>query len=191
VPRTTSSRQHAANVLGALSLVVADRMNAAVEAIATLGPSAPAALAAMHEFLDGGSVTQLSSVLGLTHSGTVRLVDRLAAEGLVERVGAQDGRAVSVVLTERGRRTAERILQARAKSLASALSALSPDEIDNLAAALDTMLTTVTLARAEERSARTSDRPQPWLCRLCDFAACGRSEGNCPVNNAVSTSNRS
>jgi MarR family transcriptional repressor of emrRAB len=191
VPRTKSSRQHAANVLGALSLVVADRMNTAVEAIATLGPSAPAALAAMHEFLDGGSVTQLSSVLGLTHSGTVRLVDRLAAEGLVERVGAQDGRAVSVVLTQRGRRTAARILQTREKSLASALSALSPDEIDNLAAALDTMLTTVTLARVEERSARTNDRAQPWLCRLCDFAACGRSDGNCPVNNAVTTSNKS
>ncbi|MEV3965241.1 MarR family transcriptional regulator [Nocardia sp. NPDC050193] len=185
--RTTSSRQHAANVLGALSLVVADRMNTAVEAVATLGPSAPAALAAMHEFLDGGSVRQLSSVLGLTHSGTVRLVDRLATEGLVKRVGAQDGRAVSVVLTQHGRRTAERILRAREKSLASALSALSRDEIDNLTAALDTMLTAVTLTRAEERSARTNDndRPQPWLCRLCDFAACGRSEGNCPVENVV------
>lgn len=189
MPPTKSSRQHATNVLGALSLVVSDRMNTAVEAIATLGPSAPAALAAMHEFLDGGSVTQLSSVLGLTHSGTVRLVDRLAAEGLVERVGAQDGRAVSVVLTQRGRRTAARILQTREESLASALSAFSLDEIDNLAAALDTMLTTMTLARAEERSARTNGRPQPWLCRLCDFAACGRSEGNCPVNNAVTTSN--
>ncbi|MEV0405325.1 MarR family transcriptional regulator [Actinoallomurus sp. NPDC050550] len=189
--RTKSSRQHAANVLGALSLVVADRMNTAVEAIATLGPSAPAALVAMHEFLDGGSVTQLSSVLGLTHSGTVRLVDRLVAKGLVDRVGAQDGRAVCVVLTQRGRRTAARILQTREKSLASALSALSTDEIDNLAAALDTMLTTVTLASIEERSAPTNDRPQPWLCRLCDFAACGRSEGNCPVNNAVTTSNRS
>ncbi|MFJ9366401.1 MarR family winged helix-turn-helix transcriptional regulator [Nocardia sp. NPDC101769] len=185
MPRTPSSRQHAANVLGALSLVIADRMNTAVEAIATLGPSAPAALAAMHEFLDGGSVTQLSSALGLTHSGTVRLVDRLAAEGLVERVGAQDGRAVSVVLTQHGRRTAERILQTREESLASTLSALSPNEIDNLAAALDTMLTTVTLARAEERSTRTNNRPQPWLCRLCDFAACGRSEGNCPVANVV------
>jgi MarR family transcriptional repressor of emrRAB len=191
VPRTQSSSQHAANVLGALSLVVADRMNTAVEAVAALGPSAPAALAAMHEFLDGGSVTQLSSVLGLTHSGTVRLVDRLAAEGLVERGGAQDGRAVSVVLTRRGRRTAARILQTREKTLTSALSALSADEIDNLAAALDTMLTTVTLARADERSAHTNDRPQPWLCRLCDFAACGRSEGDCPVNNVVTTSNRS
>ncbi|MET7771913.1 MarR family transcriptional regulator [Nocardia sp. NPDC005366] len=185
MPQTKSSRQHAANVLGALSLVVADRMNTAVEAIAALGPSAPATLAAMHEFLDGGSVTQLSSVLGLTHSGTVRLVDRLATEGLVERVGAQDGRAVSVVLTQHGRRTAERILRTREESLATALSALSPNEIDNLAAALDTMLTTVTLARAEERSTRINRRPQPWLCRLCDFAACGRSEGDCPVANVV------
>ncbi len=190
MPRTPSSHQHAANVLGALSLVVADRMNTAAEGIASLGPSAPSALAAMHEFLDGGSVTQLSSVLGLTHSGTVRLVDRLVTEGLVERVGAQDGRAVSLVLTQRGRRTAARILQMREKSLASALSAFSSDEIDNLAAALDTMLTTLTVARVEERSARPNDRPQPWLCRLCDFAACGRSEGNCPVNNVVTTSNR-
>jgi DNA-binding MarR family transcriptional regulator len=160
-------------------------MNTAVEEVAALGPSAPAALAAMHEFLDGGSVTQLSSVLGLTHSGTVRLVDRLAAEGLVERVGAPDGRAVSVVLTRRGRRIAARILQTREEVLTSALSALSPDEIDSLAAALDTMLATVTFARAEERSARPNDRPQPWLCRLCDLAACGRSEGDCPVNNVV------
>lgn len=186
--RTQSSRQHAANALGALSLAVADRMSASVGAIAALGPSAPAALAALHEFLDGGSVRQLSSVLGLTHSGTVRLVDRLGAEGLVERVGAQDGRAVSVVLTRGGRRLALRIRQARERSLTSALSALTSDEVDNLAAALDTMLTTITLARAEERSAHSHGPSQPWLCRLCDFAACGRAEGNCPVNNAVTTS---
>lgn len=191
MPQTRSNRQHAANVLGALSLVVADRMNAAVEAVAALGPSAPAALAALHEFLDGGSVTQLSSVLGLSHSGTVRLVDRLAVEGLVERAGAQDGRAVSVVLTSRGRRVALRIGQARSKALTSALSALTSDEIDTLAAALDTMLTTITLARADERSAHRHDRPQPWLCRLCDFAACGRNEGNCPVNNAVTDGRQS
>ncbi len=189
--QTRSSHQHVANVLGALSLVVADRMNAAVEAVAALGPSAPAALAALHELLDGGSVTQLSSVLGLSHSGTVRLVDRLAVEGLVERIGAQDGRAVSVVLTSSGRRVALRIRRARSRALTSALSALTSDEVDNLAAALDKMLATITLSRAEERSAHSHDRPQPWLCRLCDFAACGRSEGNCPVNNAVTDSNQS
>jgi len=191
VTQTQSSLHHAANVLGALSLVVADGMNTAVEAVAALGPSAPAALAAMHQFLDGGSVTQLSSVLGLSHSGTVRLVDRLVAEGLVERGGAQDGRAVSVVLTRDGRDMAARILRTREKSLTSALSALSADEIDNLAATLDAMLTTRTLARAEQRAARGNDRSQPWLCRLCDFDACGRSEGSCPVNNAVTTGDKS
>ena len=189
MPRTLSNRQHAANVLGALSLVLADRMNAAIKAVAALGPSAPAALAALHEFLDGGSVTQLSFVLGLTHSGTVRLVDRLAVDGLVKRVGADDGRAVSVVLTRRGHRLALRMRQAREETLTSALSALTLDEVNHLAAALDTMLTTVTLARIEERSAQSHDSPQPWLCRLCDFAACGRSEGDCPVDNAVTTSN--
>ena len=189
--RARSSRQHAANALGALSLVVADRMSAAVDAVAALGPSAPSALVALHEFLDGGSVTQFSSVLGLTHSGTVRLVDRLGAEGLVERVGAQDGRAVSLVLTRSGHRMAARMLQARQASLMGALSDLSSDEVDGLAAALDSMLTAVTLTRGEERSARTNDRPEPWLCRLCDFAACGRSDGNCPVNNALRTGDSS
>lgn len=186
-----SSHRHAANTLGALSLVIADRMNAAVEAIAELGPSAPAALTALHEFLDGGSVTQISSALGLTHSGTVRLVDRLAAEGLVERVAAQDGRAVSVVLTERGRRLAVRVGQARAESLASALSALPSEQVDSLSAALDTMLGALTRLRAEERSTGGHDRPPPWLCRLCDFAACGRNEGHCPVNNASTTDAKS
>ena len=181
MPQTRSSHQHATNVLGALSLVVADRMNAAA-----------GALAAMHEFLDGGSVTQFSSVLGPSHSGTVRLVDRLAVEGLVERIGAKDGRAVSVVLTSSGRPVALRIRQARSKSLTSALFALTSDEVDNLVAALDTTLIiiTITIARADERSAHNHDRLQPWLCRLCDFAACGRSEGNCLVNNAVADSNQ-
>ncbi|MFF2554452.1 MarR family winged helix-turn-helix transcriptional regulator [Nocardia sp. NPDC058058] len=188
---TQSSLQHAANVLGALSLVIADRMNTAVDAVTALGPSAPAALTAIHQFLDGGSVTQLSSVLGLTHSGTVRLVDRLVAEGLVERGAARDARAVSVALTPHGRDTAERILQTRETSLTSALSALSANEIGNLVTALDTMLTTVTLARAEQRATQSVNRPQPWLCRLCDFAACGRSEGDCPVNNATTTGNGS
>ena len=174
-------------MLGALSLVVADRVNSSVETVTAMGPTASAALAALHEFLDGGSVTQLSSVLGLTHSGAVRLVDRLYAEGLVERAGSQDGRAVSVVLTGPGRRMAARVLQARRNSLDTLLSGATPDEIVQLRPLLEKLLAAVTRARAAERSSGAQDRPPPWLCRLCDFDACGRREGNCPVNNAVTT----
>jgi len=171
--------------------VVADRMNTAVEAVAALGPSAPAALAALHEFLEGGSMTQLSSVLGLTHSGTVRLVDRLAAEGLVDRGGSSDGRAVSIALTRRGRRLAAQVLRTRRNSLDSALSELTAADVRDLSRVLDKMLTTITLARTKERSAPTPGRPQPWLCRLCEFDSCGRGQGNCPVNNAATTGTRS
>jgi DNA-binding MarR family transcriptional regulator len=190
MPGTRSSRERTVNMLGALSLVVADRVNSSAETVAAMGPSAPAALAALHEFLDGGSVTQLSSVLGLTHSGTVRLVDRLCAEGLVERAGSQDGRAVSVVLTRSGRRMAARVLQARRNSLDALLSGATPAEIGQLLPLLEKLLAAVTRARAAERSSGAQDRPPPWLCRLCDFDACGRSEGNCPVNNTVTTLQR-
>jgi MarR family transcriptional regulator, negative regulator of the multidrug operon emrRAB len=187
MPGTRSSRERTVNMLGALSLVVADRVNSSAETVTAMGPSAPAALAALHEFLDGGSVTQLSSVLGLTHSGTVRLVDRLYAEGLVERAGSQDGRAVSVVLTRSGRRMAARVLQARRSSLDTLLSGATPAEIDQLLPLIEKLLAAVTRARAAERSSGARNRPPPWLCRLCDFDACGRSEGNCPVNNAATT----
>jgi DNA-binding MarR family transcriptional regulator len=191
MPEPSSSHQHVANVLGALSLVVADHMSSAIEAVAALGPSASAALAALHEFLDGGSMTQLRSVLGLTHSGTVRLVDRLVAEGLVDRGRSADGRAVSIVLTQRGRRLAAQVLRARRISLDGALSELTAADVRDLSRVLDKMLTTIALTRAKGRSAPTPGRPQPWLCRLCEFDVCGRSEDNCPVNNAVTTSARS
>jgi len=45
------------------------------------GAQAPAALVALREFLEDATIQQLSDVIGLTHSATVRLVDRLVADG--------------------------------------------------------------------------------------------------------------
>ncbi|TAN25979.1 MAG: hypothetical protein EPN30_04610 [Actinomycetota bacterium] len=83
--------------------MVEDRLSTAVEAAAMLGPSASSAPAALHEFFDGRSVTRLSSILVMTHSGAARLVDSLGFECCPERVGLQDGRSVSVVSTRGGR----------------------------------------------------------------------------------------
>ncbi|MGV2386825.1 MAG UNVERIFIED_CONTAM: MarR family transcriptional regulator, partial [Thermobifida fusca] len=74
-----------ANVLGALALAVTDRTSAAIAAAAGQSVSAAAALSAMHHFLDRPTLDQLRRVLGLTHSGAVRLVDRLVDAGLVTR----------------------------------------------------------------------------------------------------------
>src|ERR687897_432069 len=74
-----------ANLLGALSLAVAERVEAATRAAAAHGGSAPAALAALDVFLGGSSIDTVRKPLGLTHSAAVRLVDRLEVAGLVRR----------------------------------------------------------------------------------------------------------
>ena len=71
------------NLLGALSLALADRTADSVSGAAARSISGAAALSALLHFLDRPSVDLLRQVLGLTSSGTVRLVDRLEREGLV------------------------------------------------------------------------------------------------------------
>src|SRR5918992_4351689 len=74
-----------ANLLGAVSLAVSDRVRGAVERGAAQGGSAPAALVSLAGYLDGSPIDAVRGPLGLTHSATVRLVDRLVAAGLARR----------------------------------------------------------------------------------------------------------
>src|ERR1017187_5471201 len=73
------------NVVAALALALTDRISEATERAAGRGGQAPAALVALHEFLDGGTIEHLRQALGLSHSAAVRLVDRLVADGHVVR----------------------------------------------------------------------------------------------------------
>src|SRR6187200_2487250 len=104
VPEAGPARS--ANLLGALSLAVADAMRRATEDAAGHASAGPAAL---DQFLDGRSMEDLRRAMGLTGSGAVRLVDRLEADGYVRRRAGPDGRTLALVLTARGRRAAERV----------------------------------------------------------------------------------
>lgn len=164
-----------ANLLGALALVITDQTAQAVAAAAGQSVSAAAALSALHHFLDRPTLDQLHKVLGLTPSGAVRLVDRLADAGLVTRGTGNDGRSRSVTLTDAGQRVAGQITAARAALLASALDELSPAERDTLHTLLSRIM--ASMVRSKEGGA--------WICRLCDFGACGRASGHCPAANAA------
>jgi DNA-binding MarR family transcriptional regulator len=171
-----SESAHTENVLGALALVIADRTTDAIEDSSRQSPTAAAALSALHQFLGTPSIDLLRQVLGLTSSGTVRLVDRLEEAGFVTRRAGIDGRRTLIQLTVSGRRAAGRISSARASVLRDALSVLSPDErhaLDGIAARL-----LVGLMRGPGALR--------WMCRLCDVTDCGRDEGRCPVAVAVS-----
>jgi DNA-binding MarR family transcriptional regulator len=164
-----------ANVFGALALVVADQIADATAAAAGRADSAPAALAALLHFLDRPSVDQLRQVLGLTSSGAVRLIDRLAGSGLVERQDGPDKRSTAIVLTPAGRAAAEQVCQARAGVVGRAMAALTPPE----RAAFSELIGKMTAGMMRGPGAVR------WICRLCDTGICRGAPGGCPVGNAA------
>jgi DNA-binding MarR family transcriptional regulator len=165
----------AANLLGALSLVVADRMADAMAAAGGRPESAAAALSALLHFLDRPTVDLLRQVLGLTSSGTVRLVDKMAESGYVERGPGADGRSTSVLLTAAGRAAAEQVAAARTAVLLDVLEGLSPAERETLRALVSKVLAGLIRGPGAIR----------WICRLCDTGVCRGGEGGCPVGNAA------
>lgn len=167
--------EHTANLLGAVALALTDRTGEAVAAAAGHSETAAAALSALYHFLDGPSIDRLRQVLGLTSSGTVRLVDRLTEDGYVRRESGPDGRTTVVRLTPAGRRAARKVTAARAEVLAAALRPLSGPDREKL----DELLAAILVGQMRPSGATR------WLCRLCHLGDCGRSAGECPVANAA------
>jgi hypothetical protein len=129
--------------------------------------------------------TVLSCVIatGLTHSGAVRLIDRLVDAGLVERGPGRDGRSLSIMLTANGRALSRKVTVARATAIEAALEGLGGDDRRALLALVGTLIANVTAQRLGARE--HGDVPAGWLCRLCDFASCGPPQGECPAANAA------
>lgn len=173
-----------ANLLGALALVLADRMRQAVADAAGATSAGPAALAFLDGFGDGRSIDQLRAVVGLSSSGAVRLVDRLQRDGLVERRPGADARSVALRLTSRGRAVAAAVREARAHAVGRALEGLSPDERAALTPLLERLLREITIQRMHDRDVGRVP-PDGWVCRLCDPSACGRDDGRCPTAAAA------
>jgi DNA-binding MarR family transcriptional regulator len=163
------SHAHIENVLGALGLVFSDRLAEAANRAGS--PSAAAALVTLYGTRSGIRIDSLARVVGLSHSGAVRLVDRLATEELVERRRGADQRSANLYLTPAGRRAARRVLLERQSAMHSVLSLLTDDQQARLADLAGSVLREL----AEEPAAEAQ------LCRLCDLEACGRSRGDCPV----------
>jgi MarR family transcriptional regulator, negative regulator of the multidrug operon emrRAB len=153
------------NLLGAVSVAVMDR-----------NPQNPnsAALVSLY-WNDGLSVDNLARIVLLSQPGTVRLVDRLVAAGLVRRATSHTDRRVRLLhLTARGKHRCEQILSERTTQLASVVADLDPETARSLEYALEIVLGRLTMD--------TTSSCQ--ICRLCDETACG-APTNCPVDQAL------
>lgn len=164
-----------ANLLGALVTALNDELQASTVEAAEHGAAFPAALASMLGE-PGMSIEGLRRILGLSHSGTVRLLDCLESDGAVERKAGADGRTSALHLTAAGRRQAREVLEARRAALAPALALLTTAEQGQLARLTEKLLAGLT------RDRRHSDH----ICRLCDLAVC--PDASCPVGCAAAES---
>jgi len=180
---SSPARPRLNNLLASLSLNLADEATSALEHASGLTGSATAALLALQEFLDETHIGRLADVLGLTHSGAVRLVTQLEAAGLAARDTGADRRRVQVRLTARGRRRAAAARAARNAVVYDTTRGLNDDE----ASALEALLAKLIDARVTTRvEGRREGKSGSWWCRTCDFTACGRPEGHCPAQSTAS-----
>src|SRR4051812_50099282 len=115
------------NVVGALVVAIGDRLRDATQEAAGLRGALPAALVCLHEFAGGRPIDALAATLRVTHSRAVRVVDRLAAEGLARRASADgDRRVVLVELTPAGRRAAARGVAGRGAGIHQGVGGRAP-----------------------------------------------------------------
>ena len=161
-------------MLGALALAVCEAMREATQHQADgLARSEPDALVTLAHY-PGQSVGGLARTLGLTHSGAVRLADRLEAAGLVVRASTGPGRTLALQLTESGRSAALRVLARRQAAVEELVLRLEPGEVAALDHVAGRLLAAMTTDRASARR----------LCRLCDEPLCAAGPG-CPVDHAA------
>ena len=91
-----------ANLVGAVATGLSDAVQDAALTAGGVDARSAAALVALLDFAPSGSVHVLSQIVGLTHSGGVRLVDRLAGAGHVQRGPGTDARSITVELYDPG-----------------------------------------------------------------------------------------
>lgn len=159
------------NIFGAFALMISDDIVRASSSRAPeAGPAGSALALLAHK--PGISIRMLAVGVGLSHAGTVRLVDRLVSEGLIERRGhSTDGRTRSIFLTSLGKTASDEVLASRDEVLAEGLSVLDAAEMKILCDIAERVL------RSRLENLAQSYR----ICRLCCYEGCT----NCPVDDEL------
>jgi MarR family transcriptional regulator, negative regulator of the multidrug operon emrRAB len=163
-----------AQLLGALSLSAVDRVRSSVDG--SLGRAGAHAAALVHlDAYPGDSVQALADVLSVSQPAAVKVVNRLAGDGLVERREGADARTRALHLTAAGRAAAARVLGDRAARLEDVLHVLGDDERERLEPLLEKLV-----------AALAGDRPGALtVCRLCDRTSCCGAPTGCPLEHTV------
>ena len=160
---------HMSNVVTAWALSLHDELAVVAEDLGVgVRDIAAITLVASHPEVP---VDWLRARIGLSQPGTVRLLDRLSAAGLVRR-SAREGRTVHLAVTPAGQDLLARWTRQRDQAVHRLTSGLTGKQQAELAELMALTLSTTDRARADADQA----------CRTCDWPACGN---DCPVDRSV------
>jgi DNA-binding MarR family transcriptional regulator len=158
---------HESNLWAAWTLRSHDALTAALPTGLGLRDASALTLIGSHP---GCAADWLWARIGLTQSGTVRLVDRLQELGYVAR--EKTGRSLRLTLLPAGEEALQGWNQAREEAGNAVLGGLTPAQRAQFTELLEQGLRSTQRIRVEADS----------TCRLCDWQACRQ----CPVDRSVS-----
>lgn len=157
----------ATNLLGAMALAISEKITDEMyEEVRRSGESAAAVI--FLGYAPGLSVEVLRQILHLSHPGTVRLIDRLEGDGVVERYTTQDARAVALHLTPEGQELRNRLMRRRLITLESSLGGLTQDERTIFSVLMGKVLANLPKTELDKHH----------MCRLCCVKTCSKA---CPI----------
>lgn len=169
-----NENKYIANLLGAFATEVSSRIENEILNLGGRSLNHEAALVAIYNHPEE-TIDVLSKVLGLTHSGAVRLINTLEAEKLVKRVKSKlDARSVVLTITEQGASRVSRVLAAREKVTADLLSHYDDESRQQLITLLEVCLGNFTNQKIKAQR----------VCRLCNEDICRKA--GCPVEKSIS-----
>jgi len=158
------------NLIGTLALKIHDlQMDASVEASGMSQTSCACLVSLAHQDTPQ-TISDIAEISNLSHSATVRLIERLEKSGYVfKTTNPSDLRKTHVSLTADGYKMRDKILKARRSAIAPVLSKFSHSDWKVIEWAAGIILADMTTSRLESEQ----------ICRLCDTVACGGND--CPV----------
>lgn len=157
------------NLVGALALGISDSFLLKANELAP-EPGQAAALITLLKHEPGMTIEKLRRILGLSHPGAVRLVDRMIGQKVItKQKSGTDRRSVELYLSEEGERVCSKILTARHEKISQALTVLNEEELIEYGRLTDKLLKAFVQNETHAYS----------VCRLCDTDVCD----NCPVES--------
>ncbi|WP_259399047.1 MarR family winged helix-turn-helix transcriptional regulator [Pseudoalteromonas sp. SG41-6] len=171
--KSMKNEKYIANLIGTFATSVATDIEKQIAELGGRSLSHEAALVTINNH-PNETIDMLSKVLGLTHSGAVRLINTLEKEGLVERKkSVNDARSVVLCVTGKGSCRVESILSNRETVTSKILENFTDEQQASFLSLIEIALGNFSNEQIEARK----------ICKLCNEGVC-RKQG-CPVENAI------